>query len=55
MVDPGGRFVIPEVPDGAYRVHVWSERLPEVVRSIEVGSSGEATRLELEIGQVPGA
>jgi len=65
VADAEGRFTILDVPEGSYRLHVWSERLPEVVRPIEVpasdkgrvgtaGSDG-ALELELEIGATPGA
>jgi plastocyanin len=38
MVDEQGQFEISAVPDGRYRLHVWSERLPEIVQEIKVGS-----------------
>lgn len=49
VVDGEGRYAIRDVPDGRYRVRVWSERLPERRDEIEV-REGRSRRLDLEIG-----
>jgi plastocyanin len=35
-----GSFALPEVPPGRYRLHVWHERAPEVIRDVEVPAEG---------------
>ena len=42
FTQPGidGRFVIPSVPEGKYRLSVWHERAPAQAREIEVSASG---------------
>jgi plastocyanin len=37
-----GRWSIPNVPAGEYRVHVWHERTEEVQREVRVASSGQS-------------
>ena len=37
-----GRWILPAVPAGSYELHVWHERAPEIVRGVEVASSGLA-------------
>lgn len=41
-VKSDGRFVLAGVPAGSYRVRVWHERAPELVRTIEVPMTGLA-------------
>ncbi|MDX2187880.1 MAG: hypothetical protein SFV32_13175 [Opitutaceae bacterium] len=38
--DSGGRYTIPDVPAGRYRLKAWHERLPSKVQEIEVTESG---------------
>ena len=44
--DAGGRFAIPGVPEGRWRLRTWSEMLPATERMLEVGPGVTA----LEIG-----
>lgn len=46
--DAKGRFSIRGVPAGRYQVHVWSERLPEIVVPLEV-NPGVKVSLEIEV------
>lgn len=43
-----GSFTIPNVPAGAYVLHVWHERAPELVEPLTVAAAGVA-RLAVEI------
>jgi plastocyanin len=43
-----GSFSVTGVPAGKYKVHVWHERAPELVREIDVGPQGTAD-LELQL------
>jgi len=47
--DARGDFRIEKVPAGRYRLHVWSERLPELVLPIAF-AAGEQLRRELALG-----
>lgn len=47
VADEVGRYSISEIPTGRYRIHVWSEALPEMVTSVET-RSGEIGKLDLE-------
>lgn len=38
--DEDGEFSIPNIPPGRYRLHIWHEQLPELVREVEVPDSG---------------
>lgn len=51
--DANGRYAIQGVNPGWYRLHVWSERFPELVRPVEV-DSGQPRTLDLELGRQPG-
>jgi len=44
--DADGHYSISDVPGGRYRVHVWSEALPEIEQSIEM-NPGETVKLDL--------
>ena len=48
VVRAGGRFFITEVPPGRYRVRLWSPRLPELEREVEV-QPGAPTRVDLAL------
>jgi plastocyanin len=48
--DEKGRYSIADVPPGRYELHVWSERIPELERSIEI-EPGTSLELSLELGQ----
>jgi plastocyanin len=48
-----GTWEIGDLGAGRYALHVWSERLPEQVRPIEIGS-GERRQIDVEIG-LPGS
>jgi plastocyanin len=50
--DAQGRYAITGVAPGRYRLHVWSERLPERVQGIEVGASSSGP-VDLQLG-LPG-
>ncbi len=47
--DADGHYAIQGVPAGRYRLRVWSERLPESVRTVEIAEPGPA-QLDLELG-----
>jgi plastocyanin len=47
--DVRGEYEIRDVPPGRYRVHVFSERLPALVKNVEI-VEGESVQLDLEIG-----
>jgi plastocyanin len=49
VIDEAGRYAIRDVPEGRYRLHVWSERLPESVREVEI-AEGSTRTIDLEIG-----
>ncbi len=54
--DAAGRFVLGDVPVGAYRVHVWHERAARVAQDITTAASGTTVKLTLDArGYVPGA
>jgi len=48
-VKASGKFEIRDVRPGRYRLHVWSEKLPEQTRSINV-AAGATVRVKVEIG-----
>jgi len=48
-VKASGKFEIRDVRPGRYRLHVWSEKLPEQTRSINV-AAGASVRVKVEIG-----
>lgn len=39
-VSPDGAFILKGVPPGAYRLHVWHERAPELVQPVVVTATG---------------
>jgi len=41
VTDAKGRFILGDVPPGAYRLKAWHERLPPQVKEITVPASGE--------------
>lgn len=43
-----GSFALENVPTGQYRIHVWHERSPEVVKEVTVAAAG-VTGLELQL------
>ncbi len=47
--DANGRYAIEGVAPGSYRLHVWSERFPELVRAVEIEAGGSRT-IDLELG-----
>jgi len=49
LASESGAFRIGSAPPGRHRVHVWSERLPELVREIAV-APGEELSLTLALG-----
>jgi plastocyanin len=48
LAGPSGDFEIRGVPRGAYRLHTWSQMLPEAIRDVHVADGG-ATRVEIAI------
>lgn len=44
-----GSYAIPDIAPGRYRLHVWSERLPEIQRTLEL-AGGADRRLDVSIG-----
>lgn len=48
VVDPRGRYAIPRVPRGAWRLHVWSERIAGSIREIEVDGRGSHEAIWLD-------
>jgi hypothetical protein len=38
--DKNGRFSIPDVPAGTYRIKAWHERMPPLVREVVVPKDG---------------
>ena len=44
-----GGYLIADVPPGTYQLHVWSERLPEIVEPLALGP-GEVRRVDLVLG-----
>jgi plastocyanin len=48
-VKSSGKFEIRDVQPGRYRLHVWSEKLPEQTRSISI-AAGDTVRVKVEIG-----
>jgi plastocyanin len=52
--DAQGRFTIPDVPPGTYKVKAWHERLPAKVQTIVVPASGEVKAdFVLSLGDLP--
>jgi hypothetical protein len=49
MVSPSGRFEIPGVAPGRYRLRTWCDRLPASAREIQV-QPGKGATVELVIG-----
>lgn len=49
VCDSRGRYTISDVPAGTYRIKVWHERLPPLVKEINVPATGEV-RLDLVMG-----
>jgi plastocyanin len=48
-VDEEGRFRLPDVPEGPWRLRAWSEKLPEAERALRVGTG--PLEVELRIGE----
>ncbi len=46
--DAEGRFTIPDVPIGSYRLTVWHERALRVVQALTVSAAGATPRIELD-------
>ncbi len=46
--DGEGRFVLPDVPVGTYRLHVWHERATPISQDLTVSSSGATVTLTLD-------
>jgi plastocyanin len=52
--DERGRFTIPDVPPGTYRVRAWHERFPSKVVELTVPATGEAKiDFALSLGDLP--
>lgn len=52
--DDRGRFQIPDVPAGKYRVRAWHERFPSKVMQVTVPATGEVSAdFVLSIGDLP--
>ena len=52
--DAKGRFTIPNVPPGTYKVRAWHERLPSQVKEVVVPATGDATvEFKLGLGELP--
>ena len=49
VADAQGRFQIPNVPAGTYKLKAWHERLPSQTREITVGADGEV-RVDFVLG-----
>ena len=49
-VAPRGTFRIRDVPEGSYRLVVWSVRLPPASREVTV-RSGEVSSVSLTVGE----
>lgn len=47
QVSQDGRFAIPDVPDGRWRLRTWTEKLPSVERRLEVDRGPVAVELPL--------
>lgn len=47
-VDGDGRFVLPDVPVGTYRLHVWHERAIPISQDLTVPSTGATVQLTLD-------
>ena len=45
--DSAGHYSLSDVPIGKYRLHVWSARLPELVRAVEIGADSPTIDLVL--------
>lgn len=48
-VGPDGRFVLPDVPPGRWRLRTWAETLPSVAHTVRVGEG--AVRVELRLAE----
>ena len=46
--DGEGRFTLPDVPVGSYRLHVWYERAKPISQEIIVSNSGAAVQVTLD-------
>jgi plastocyanin len=54
--DADGRFELPDVPVGAYRLHIWHERAAHLTQEIAVTAAGATLQLSLDArGNVQGA
>ncbi|MCC7055201.1 MAG: hypothetical protein IT355_18145 [Gemmatimonadaceae bacterium] len=54
--DDAGRFTLPDVPVGTYRLHVWHERAARASQDLVVTAAGASARVELDArGYVAGA
>jgi plastocyanin len=49
VADDRGRYAIPNVAAGTYKLKAWHERLPSQTRELTVGSTGE-TRADFVLG-----
>ena len=56
FADREGRFTLPDVPVGTYRLQVWHERAARVSQEVVVTASGATVRIELDArGYIAGA
>ena len=54
QVDARHRYTIPDIPAGTYRVKAWQERLPPLVKTVEIPATGEVNLdLSLGLGNLP--
>ena len=54
LADDRGRFVIPDVPPGTYRLKAWQERLPSQTKEVVVPAEGEVeVDFVLRVGSLP--
>jgi plastocyanin len=49
VADADGRYVVPDLPPGRYRLRTWSEKLPALSRSVEIGT--DTATLDLSLGE----
>jgi hypothetical protein len=47
--DPMGHYAISGIRAGRYRLHVWSERLPELIREVQI-DRGVSRTIDLTLG-----